>query len=220
MVKLCDAVERQTRANNGLVMASNMTDPNQALGEQFCEAREYTIEQMTALKAAASLDDAQIVQACGTIAGAMSDVTADVGQRSVDDVAISGRVVVNQLANGDMDTAAGYGQLCLGIGYREDDAEMALAAAVVMLSTGQMPYAELVGHHMRWGFGTEPAPVEAVVWYNTAVEALSDGEVPAVLPAKSQERAAVISAAVNRSGGGVQPVQASGTLPALNLSDN
>lgn len=220
MVKYCDAVERKTRANNGMVLASNVTDADQALGEQFCEAREYTIEQMDALKAAANLDDAQIVQACGTIAGAMSEVTAVVGQSSVEDIAIRGRSVVNELANGDMNTATGYGQLCMGIGYREDDAEMALAAAVVLLSTGQMPYAELVGHHLRWGFGTAEAPVEASAWYNTALNALADGEVPAVLPAKSEERAAVINAAVNSPSGTVQPVQASGSLPALNLGNN
>ena len=220
MLRHCDAVESQTRANNGVVLASDITNSDQALGEQFCAARDYSIDQLNALKAAANLDDAQLVDACGKITDAMSQVTALVDQHSIQDIATSARTVVNQLANGDMDTATGYGQLCLGMGYREDDASMALAGAVVMLGAGKVPYAEMVGHHLRWGFGTAQAPLEASAWYNAALSAMADGAIPAVLPAKTVERNAIINAAVNRPVGGAQPVQTSGGLPALNLGGN
>ncbi|MEO9648655.1 MAG: peptidoglycan-binding domain-containing protein [Roseobacter sp.] len=220
MLKHCDSVESKTRANNGVILASNVTNADQALGEQFCGARDYSIDQLNSIKAAASLDDAQLVAACGQITDAMSQVTALVDQYTVQNISASARTVVNQLANGDMDTAAGYGQLCLGMGYREDDSSMALAGAVVMLGVGKMPYAELVGHHLRWGFGTAQAPVESSAWYNTALTAMADGAIPAVLPAKSEERNAIINTSVNRPVGAFQPVQTSGALPTLNLGNN
>ncbi len=220
MLKHCDMVESQTRVNKGVILASNVTNADQALGEQFCEARDYSIDQLNALKSAANLDDAQLVDACGQITDAMSQVTALVDQYSIQDIAVSARTVVNQIANGDMDTATGYGQLCLGMGYREDDAPMALAGAVVMLGAGKAPYAEMVGHHLRWGFGTAQAPLQASAWYNAALSAMANGATPAVLPAKSEERNAIINASINNPVGTVQPVQTSGGLPALNLGGN
>lgn len=220
MLKHCDMVESQTRVNKGVILASNVTNADQALGEQFCEARDYSIDQLNALKSAANLDDAQLVDACGQITDAMSQVTALVDQYSIQDIAVSARTVVNQIANGDMDTATGYGQLCLGMGYREDDAPMALAGAVVMLGAGKVPYAEMVGHHLRWGFGTAQAPLQASAWYNAALSAMANGATPAVLPAKSEERNAIINASINNPVGTVQPVQTSGGLPALNLGGN
>ena len=222
MVKYCDTIERQTRANNGVVLASNVTDPNQALGEQFCAARDYSIDQLFAIQTAANLTDEQILTACDQITTAMSDITSKVDRYTIQRISVDANAVVDGLANGDMDTGAGYGQLCMGMGYREDNAEMALAGAVVMMGVGQQPYAEMVGHHLRSGFGTEVAPIEASAWYNTALTAMENGATPAVLPAEAAERNAVIDAAVNNAPGGVtQPVQASsGGLPALNLGNN
>jgi hypothetical protein len=218
MLKHCDRVEGTTRANKGLIQASSVNDADQALGEKFCEARDYAVDQLNALSAAAALDEAQLVTACEQITEAMSEVTALVDRYSVQDIAANARVIVDRLSGGDMDTATGYGQLCLGMGYREDDADMALTGAVVMLATNKPAYAEFVGHHLRWGFGTDVAPLEASAWYNSALSAMAQGATPAVLTGDEVERNAVINAAVNMQASGLPAVKTSGSLPALKLS--
>lgn len=221
IVRHCDTVNRTTRANNGVILASNITNPDQALGEQFCAARDYSIDQLFAIQGAANLTDEQILTACGQITNVMTDITAKVDRYTIQRISAEANEAVIGLANGDMDTAAGYGQLCMGMGYREDNADMALAGAVVMMGVGQMPYAEMVGHHLRWGFGTEVAPIESAAWYNTALTAMDNGATPAVLPAEAATRNAVINAAINSAGSTPQPVQASGGgLPTLSLGNN
>ena len=97
---------------------------------------------------------------------------------------------------------------------------MALGGATVLLSTGQMPYAEVMGHHLRWGFGTTRTPGAANGWYQTALDAMQQGAAPVFVPSKSAERNAIIQASLS---GPVAPQQAAGgslSLPALNLGNN
>ncbi|MEM6311996.1 MAG: peptidoglycan-binding domain-containing protein, partial [Pseudomonadota bacterium] len=41
----CELVDQTTRIQGGVIRAANMTDPNQALSEKFCEARGFAITQ-------------------------------------------------------------------------------------------------------------------------------------------------------------------------------
>ncbi|WP_298839959.1 peptidoglycan-binding domain-containing protein [uncultured Roseobacter sp.] len=220
MVSHCKVVNTQTQAN-GVILASNVTNPDQALGEQFCDARADAIRQSDLLRASVDQSDAQLRAGCTQISDAMSPAISEIATQGAASVAVTAQQTANALFNGDMATAAGYGKICLGLGYREDDAAMALGAATVMLATGQAPYAEFVGHHVRWGFGTDAPRGSSLGWYDTALTAMENGAEPAVLPAKKRARNAVIRASISTvAPAPVQALSGGGALPALNLNKN
>ena len=221
MASHCDLVAGITEANQGRVLPNQVADPEQALGEQFCEARTYAITQSQSLLSAARQTETQLATACGQIADAMAPATNQIGTQDVKLVATSAQQISNGLFNNDTNTASAYGQICLGLGYRQDDARMALGGATVLLSTGQMPYAEVMGHHLRWGFGTTRSPGASNGWYMTALDAMEQGAAPVFVPSKSVERNAIIQASVTGTPVPQQAASNNGlTLPALNLDNN
>ena len=84
-----------------------------------------------------------------------------------------------------------------------------------------MPYSEIMGHHLRWGFGVGRSPAASIDWYDTALSAMEQGAQPVFVPSKTGERNAIIRAAINAPIGGVVPVQAvendSDALPELSF---
>lgn len=222
----CELVSGMTQANQGVILASNITDPEQALGEQFCEARAFAMTQGQALAVQAGQGEEQLTAACGQVAQAFAPATSQIGTGDVKLVATQAQQIAGTVFSGDMATAAGYGQICLGLGYRKDDAEMALGGAAAMLATGAMPYAELLGHHTRWGFGTPASSSASTSWYETALAAMDQGAQPVFVPSKTAERNAIIRASLSDGvGGGLPPLQASSSggglaLPALTIGGN
>ncbi len=221
MASHCELVSGMTQANQGVVLANNVNDPEQALGEQFCEARAYSITQSQSVMAQAGQSEGEIAQACSQIANLMQPASSQIGSGDVKLVATQAQQLANTAFNGDMATAQAYGEICLGLGYRQDDAQMALGAATVLLAAGQMPYGEVMGHHLRWGFGTAAAPAASNAWYDSALTSIEQGGAqPVFVPSKTAERNAVIRASIS---GAAAPVQAAGgglALPALNLGNN
>lgn len=224
MAAHCDLVTGMTQANQGRILAGPVQDPEQALGEQFCEARTYSITQSQTLLANARQTEEQFSTSCKQIADAVAPATSQIGSQDVKLVATSAQQITNGLFNNDTNTATAYGQICMGLGYRQDDATVALGAATVLLATGQMPYAEVMGHHLRWGFGTTKAPAAASGWYQTALSSMEQGSQPVFLPSKAAERNAIIQASLAAAPVSNQPVQAASggglSLPALNLGNN
>lgn len=224
MANHCELVAGMTQANQGVVLASNINDPEQALGEQFCEARSFAITQSQGILSQVRQPEDAVVASCAQIAEVMAPATAQIGTADVKLVATQAQQIANGVFNNDMQAAAGYGQLCLGLGYRQDDAEMALGAATVMLATGQMPYGEVLGHHLRWGFGTAAVPAASTSWYQSALTSMDQGAQPVFVPSKAAERNAIIRASIANTGqANVAPQPAIGgglALPALNLGGN
>ena len=139
MASHCELVSGMTQANQGVVLASNVTDPEQALGEQFCEARSFAITQSQGVLSQAGQSEDQMAQACGQIADLMQPATSQIGTGDVKLVATQAQQLANSAFNNDMATAQAYGEICLGLGYRQDNASMALGAATVLLAAGQIP---------------------------------------------------------------------------------
>ncbi|MEM1350903.1 MAG: peptidoglycan-binding domain-containing protein [Pseudomonadota bacterium] len=221
MASHCELITGMTQANQGVVLSANVTDPEQALGEQFCEARAYSITQSQGVLAQAGGNVAEIEQACEQLASLMQPATSQIGTGDVKLVATQAQQLANTAFNGDMETAGAYGEICLGVGYRQDDANIALGAATALLATGQVPYSEVMGHHLRWGFGAPKSPAASNAWYETALSSMRDGGAqPVFVPSKSAERNAIIEASIATA-----PQQAaSGTggalsLPPLNLDN-
>jgi hypothetical protein len=88
-------------------------------------------------------------------------------------------------------------RICLGAGYRGGDLRMAAGAALYLVSVGETAYAEVMGHHLRNGFGIAEQPDLALDWYDTALKALQEGQSPAVMPSHP-ERIGALQAAVAR----------------------
>jgi hypothetical protein len=99
------------------------------------------------------------------------------------------------------DQLSATGKICLSSGYRTDAANVATAAALLMVGLGDAPYGELLGAHLMNGFGTPVRNDLAMEWYNTAVTALEQGAKPVFAPG-DPGRVALLRAAIgSRSAG-------------------
>lgn len=222
----CELVDQTTRIQGGVILAANMTDPNQALSEKFCEARGFAITQGGSVAAQFAVSESELASTCGQIETAFDPAITSLPNAAMNQVLDSAASIAQGLGLGDPATAAAYGQICLGIGYRLDNAEMALAGALALITAGQHPYGEIVGHHLREGFGVTASRGNAASWYQDAMNALEQGAAPVFVPSTTQERIQVIRTALqleNQRAGGAGPVQvvpAASRLPALQPRDN
>ncbi|MFW8594961.1 peptidoglycan-binding domain-containing protein [Cribrihabitans neustonicus] len=213
----CGKVNLVTATNGGFVTAAAMTDPELALGEQFCLARSYALSQGEALAAKVlGLDQAHTDTQCDAFGPALEPVLARL--HSADSAAVMQEVqVIVQRARIPAQQLAHTAAICLFSGYRRDDMGVALAAALLLAATGQPPYGELVGHHLALGFGTPKSASRAGEWYAMVQAALDSGAEPVFAPGQP-ERSGVIRAASAALAGTapVQPVPAAsqGALPA------
>ncbi|MEM6897385.1 MAG: peptidoglycan-binding domain-containing protein, partial [Pseudomonadota bacterium] len=205
----CQIVNLKTEAAQGPIQASNLTDPDQALSEKFCDAVSFSIAKSNGRIASTGLPEDQLAQACGQIEQQVKPVFASLGSGAVDGALQQMQSINAALGLTSEANATAYGEICVGMGYRTDDAEMALAGALVLTGANQLPYGELVGHHVREGFGVAAAPAAAQDWYAQSMTALEMGAPPAFEPSSTQERMSVIRGAIQI--GGLQ----SGLVPQL-----
>lgn len=213
----CEIVDLTTQTNQGVILATNMTDPDQALSEKFCEARSFAIGESQGILTQARASEDQIAGTCAQITDAMAPAMSDLATASPQQVADRVAGISQSIGLGDRANAESYGKLCLGLGYRKDDAKMALTGALVMMGAGQVPYAEAVGHHLREGFGVTASRQASLPWYEVAIMALEQNAAAAFEPSKTPERVGVIRAAIEhgsmRAGLGTLPK----IIPASNL---
>jgi hypothetical protein len=207
----CEIVELTTATNQGPIQAATMSDPSQALSEQFCAARNYAIAAGENTAASNQASTAQLLAACDRISAAMAPVRAGLARETPEVVAAQASAASGRL---NAASAAIYGRICLGLGYRRDDPEMALSAGLLLVGAGHMAYAEVIGHHLREGFGVAAAPGAAAPWYIAAIAALEDNATPAFLPSKTRERVGVIRAALGAQVRASGPAPVAGLVPA------
>ncbi|APG48053.1 peptidoglycan-binding domain-containing protein [Phaeobacter porticola] len=211
----CSKISLLTSSNGGYMTVADLRDPELALGEQFCLTRSYAINTGEALVAKVQgVSQAQVDSQCDAFGPAVQPYLAKLGTTDsatliseVQKFVLHSNMSIEQLSN-----TAG---ICLFSGYRRDNMDVALGAALIMVGVGQRPYGELIGHHLAQGFGVAKSPEQAQSWYQTAVAAL-DGGADAVFAPGQPERIALIKAAsAGLTGGLVQPVPASSTAAAL-----
>ncbi|MBV1896094.1 MAG: peptidoglycan-binding protein [Rhodobacteraceae bacterium] len=228
MATHCELVSGLTQANQGLQLAGSISDPEQALDEQFCEARSYAMTESQSMVANARVSEEQIVGNCTAIADKMAPARFALANQDLKVVAANAQEISDQLFQGDTGTSIGYGKICLGVGYRQDNAEIALGGALLMLAAGEMPYSEIMGHHLRQGFGVNRATVASTNWYNAALVSMDQGAEPAFLPGKTVQRNNIIRHAISATQVTAQseaaPIQTSSdaglALPKLNLGSD
>ncbi len=204
----CNEVSVLTAANGGLTTAGRVRDPQFALNEQFCLARTHAMAESARLEASIpNMTPDQIEQQCAGLAQAMEPYTATVATDRPERV-IADAAQFLRSSGQPMDQLAAGGRICLGVGYRTDNAQMALASAVLLSAAGELGYGEVVAHHLREGFGVSQAqPKLAQDWMQMSVNAVKNGGTPVL--GQSADRLAVLEAATNGAapaGGGALPV--------------
>lgn len=213
----CEIVNLRTDAALGPISAANITDANQALGEKFCDAHSFSIAKSNGRIAGATVPETQLTASCTAITEAAKPVFGSLTAERP--TAITDRMrAVNATLGLSGANAQAYGEICVGLGYRTDNADMALAGALVLSAAGSTPYAELVGHHLREGFAVEASTEAAKAWYQSAMAALEQGQPAAFDPSSTLERVAVIRGALHlrHETAGVTPgVEANTLFPSL-----
>jgi len=203
----CNTVSLTTATNGGFVTAASMTDPGQALAEQFCLARTYAIsegEQMAAK--VPGFTPAQIAEQCQGFGPAMKDQIAGLSLKPASAVLgdVQGFALGTGMAPAQLSATA---KICLSVGYRTDDMEVAIASALLLTTLGEGAYAELLGHHLAQGFGAARRPDLALGWYDMGLGALQSGATAVFAPGQP-ERAELIRRAANRVAGRADPLPA------------
>jgi peptidoglycan hydrolase-like protein with peptidoglycan-binding domain len=214
----CNKISLMMTTNGGFTTVATMTDPKAALEGQFCLARTYAIANGERLIAKVTgVDASQIEAQCAGLSQALASATTAL---SLQDVAtVRQEVAQVVLASGMAPAAlADSARICLGVGYRTDNMDMALSSAILLVTVGNEPYAELLGHHLGQGFGVTERSDLSLAWYEVADTAIANGALPAFVPGQP-ERVALIRAAIDQLSGksATQVVPVGGAEPAAAL---
>lgn len=188
----CNEVNLLTTSNGGPSRPGQVREPVFALNEQFCQARsqamteasqiEVTIPNMTAV---------QVEQQCAGLTQAMAPQMVGIDTKAPSEV-VAATSAFLQNSGQPMASLISGGKICLGVGYRTDNAEMALASATLLASAGQLGYGEVVSHQLRQGFGAPVGMARAGEWMRLALNAAQSGS--GVL-GQTSERVAVLNEA-------------------------
>lgn len=217
----CNTVSLLTNSNGGFTTLAAMNDPDVVLDEQFCLARTYAIAEGEELVAQVQgVGPEEIAAQCRSFAPAMKDHVAALSLKPRDEVLrdVSGFALSSGMAPPQLAATA---RICLSVGYRTDEMDVAVGSALLLAALGEGAYAELLGHHLAKGFGATPRADLAGPWYEMSIEAVRRGK--AVFAPGQPERTALIQAAVNQiTGGGAPgtmtaPVQPAAALPSFTL---
>ncbi len=201
----CDAVALQGQANGGMMTLGNLTNPGFALSEQFCTARASAVNQGHDLtEAIVGMTYEQISVQCQGFSEALATQSSLIGLVSPQQVTASaqGFAITTGIPQAELAATA---RVCLGVGYGADDMQMAMGSALILVASGEPAYGELLGHHLREGYGLEADGHRAHEWYDASLNALAAGA-PAVFSPSDAGRLPLIRQAVAVSfGGTLQP---------------
>ena len=178
----CGKVNLLTAQRGGFVLASDGGDAPVARAEQFCLARNFAVDTGEQMVAAMPGTTMEMVQAqCSSFGPAMSSQIAALSSKPQAKVmeAVDAFAATTGMTSDQLRTTA---TLCLSAGYSSDNMDVALGSALLLVSMGSAPHAELLGHHLQDGFGTATRPDLARDWYGTAIDALTGGAEPVFAP--------------------------------------
>lgn len=223
----CNKVSLLSNSNGGItqVSASANASPELILSEQFCLARTYAIAQGEELAASVQgVTSAQIAQQCEGLAPAMKDLVSAASLNPQADVSrqVSAFILESGMSPAQL---SGTARICLSVGYRTDNMDVALGSSLILFALGEQVYGELLGHHLSQGFGTTKRMDLAAGWYDPAFIAMESGATPLVTAAAVPERVAMLRQATVRARGGLPAtnadatsVKASTALPSFNVA--
>ncbi len=220
----CNTVSLLTNSNGGFTTLASMTDPMQALNEQFCLARTYAISQSEEMVARVQgFTPDQIAAQCQQFGPAMKDYVASLSLKPQPQVVqdVTGFILQTGMSPTQL---SGTAKICMGVGYRTDDMDVALGSALLLFAMGEQVYGEMMGHHLVHGFGTTQRPDMAQVWYASGLNAIDAGAQPVFGPGQPERvellRRASATLNANAALGGVPQVQPAATLPSFGVASD
>jgi peptidoglycan hydrolase-like protein with peptidoglycan-binding domain len=158
-------------APGGATSVSAQLDANVVLSQQFCLARQATIDESTRLAAQIpGFTPEQVAAQCRDFGPVLSDYVTALGAQPEAEVLerASGWTRASGIAPDNLSRTA---QTCLGLGYASDDMTTALGSALVLTALGQTGYAELPAYHLTQGIGVPKRPDLALDWYEASLGA-------------------------------------------------
>ncbi len=217
----CNQVALLTSTNGGFTTAASMTDAAFALDEQFCLARTYAIAEGEDLASKVQgVGESAIVKQCQGFGPTMRPHVAALSLRPRDEVLrdVAAFVLETGMAPAQL---AGTARICLSVGYRTDDMDVAIGSALVLVALGERVYGELMGHHLVQGIGSSKRPDLAADWYQMGLDALDGGGRAVFAPGQPERQALIAKASATIAGGSASPAAAptpvSAALPAFSL---
>lgn len=212
----CNTVSLLT-STNGYTTVSSMTDPTQALNEQFCLARTYAISRSEDLISKVSgFTPQQVAAQCEGFAPVLKDHVSALSLKPRDQVVeeVSGFILGTGMSPAQL---SGTAKICLGVGYRTDNMDVALGSALMLFALGEGVYGELMGHHLAMGgFGTAKRTDVAATWYEAGLAASDNGADAAFVPGQPERKEIIRKASLQINGGA--PAQAA-TLPVFSVTE-
>ncbi|MDW3222855.1 MAG: peptidoglycan-binding domain-containing protein [Paracoccaceae bacterium] len=211
----CNTVSLLT-STNGYTTAASMSDPTAALNEQFCLARTYAIARSEELISQVNgFTPQQVAQQC--------DGFGPVVQPYVDELPVKPRDIVSRDVSGFVASTgtsaqqmSATAQICLGVGYRTDNMNVALGSALILYSLGETVYGELMGHHLALGFGTLKNVSASGPWYEAALAATDAGADAVFVPGQPERTDILRKASLQLTG--QAPAQA-GVMPVFSVTE-
>ncbi|EPX80098.1 peptidoglycan-binding domain-containing protein [Litoreibacter arenae] len=218
----CNQVSLLTSTNGGFLTADTMVDANLALNEQFCLARTYAIAEGEKLASKIQgFSTAQIEQQCEGFGPALKEHVAAMSLKPHSAVMqdVSGFVLNSGMSPVQL---AGTAKICLSVGYRTDNMDVALGSALLLSVLGEQAYGELMGHHLAQGFGVSKRADLSLAWYDMGLTAIENGATPVFAPGQPERNALLRKASVtlggNSSAQALPQVQPASALPIFKVS--
>jgi len=217
----CNQISLITSSNGGFVTEAAMTDPRFGLNEQFCLARTYAIAEGETMAASLKgVTPEQLEEQCRAFGPAMRDYVSALSLSPRE--AVIGDVRGFVLQSGQSPAQlAGTAKICLSVGYRIDDMNVALGSGLLLTALGEEAYGELMCHHRHEGFGASRRPDLALAWYDGAIRAVENGAEPVFAPGNAGRNALIRKAAFHTQGANPaepqETVQPAATLPTFSL---
>ena len=166
----CNKVSLLTSTNGGFTTAASMTDASFAMSEQFCLARTYAISSGEELAGQLNATADQVNAHCGAYGDQMASHVQALSVKEADAVIrdVSGFVLASGIPTQDLSATA---KVCLSVGYRTDNMDMAIGSGLILATLGEKAYGELMGHHLSQGFGASKRTDLSLPWYEMGMEA-------------------------------------------------
>ena len=181
----CSAVMLQTSTNGGYTTLANMSDPDFALSEQFCLARSYAMARGEDLmQDIQGLTPDQIATQCDAFGEMLEPQVVSLSLNTKTEAETQMRKLALDSGLSPEDLAA-TSKVCLAMGYRQDNMDTAVGSALMLVAMGEPAYGELIGHHLREGFGVQERRDLAMQWYDASLSALDAGSEAVFLPSQA-----------------------------------
>ena len=204
MAAHCNKVAMASGNEGMIIDAAAITDPAKVLDQQFCVARQSAMDDETRMIRQLGVTLAQVDSQCAQYGEVLKPYVASLSLKRRSEMMsdMAGFVASAGIDPAQLQTTA---KVCVGAGYRLDNAEMALGTGLLLVQLGDLPYGELMGHHLHAGLGVSVRESLALDWFNASIAALDDGA-PVVFAPNQFGRTSLIAAAVTNLAGGTQAV--------------